>query len=179
MPLRDATAYSHPAAADPVLKQPVKQVGRPDPVTWTERDYPSSTNFEAMDLHIAGQQISTAAALAIYRRVSDAAGGAVIPEGLIGLSEEQLLSCGLSRAKATYLLDLAQRHVGDIGIRRAVQRAWQLNAVPSVEETRRRALPWSPYRTYATAQLWTSLATPPPSMQPAGTVGPRARKEAR
>jgi endonuclease III len=48
---------------------------------------------------------------------------------------------------------------GDVGIRRAVQRAWQLTDVPGIEGTRRRALPWSPNRTYAAALLWASLAT--------------------
>ncbi|MEU1600619.1 hypothetical protein ABZ468_49805 [Streptomyces sp. NPDC005708] len=38
-----------------------------------------------MALHIAGQQISTAAVISIYRRVSDAAGGAVSPDGLLAL----------------------------------------------------------------------------------------------
>lgn len=49
---------------------------------------------------------------------------------------------------------------GDVGIRRAVERAWGLASVPTVEETRTRALPWSPYRTYAAALLWRSLANP-------------------
>lgn len=223
MPLRDAAAYSHLAAADPVLEQLIERVGRPDPFTWAERNYPSSTNFEAMALHIVGQQISTSAALTIYGRVSDAAGGAVTPAGLLALSGDQLRSCGLSRAKAAYLHDLARRQAegaidledmageddaaalaaltavrgvglwsaqmflvhqlkradilpaGDIGIRRAVQRAWQLDAVPGVEETRRRALPWSPYRTYAAALLWTSLAAPPPARGPASAARPEAR----
>ncbi|MER5916995.1 hypothetical protein ABT124_43270 [Streptomyces sp. NPDC001982] len=218
MPLRDAAAYSHLSAADPVLAQLIEWVGRPDPFTWAEREYPSSTNFEVMALHIVGQQISTAAAMTIYRRLSDAAGGAVSPEGLLALPW----------AKAGYVHDLARRQAegvidlegmvgvddaaalaaltavrgvglwsaqmflvhqlkradvlpaGDIGIRRAVQRAWQLDAVPGVEETRRRALPWSPYRTYAAALLWASLAAPPPPAQrTAGAVRPGVREEAR
>lgn len=37
---------------------------------------------------------------------------------------------------------------------------WQQDSVPGIEETRMRALPWSLYRTYAAALLWTSLAAP-------------------
>ncbi|MGW9031144.1 hypothetical protein ACWGQ5_45290 [Streptomyces sp. NPDC055722] len=34
MHLRDAAAYSHLAAADPVLAQLIERVGRPNPFTW-------------------------------------------------------------------------------------------------------------------------------------------------
>ncbi|WP_066042116.1 DNA-3-methyladenine glycosylase family protein [Herbiconiux solani] len=47
---------------------------------------------------------------------------------------------------------------GDLGIRTAVQRLDSLTAVPSIEEVRRRGAAWSPYRTYAAALLWRSLA---------------------
>ncbi|GAB1817607.1 DNA-3-methyladenine glycosylase family protein [Herbidospora sp. RD11066] len=43
---------------------------------------------------------------------------------------------------------------GDQGIRRAVERAWQLEGLPSIAEVQARALPWAPYRTYAAALLW-------------------------
>ncbi|MGY6026602.1 DNA-3-methyladenine glycosylase family protein [Streptomyces spinosirectus] len=202
-----ATAYGHLAAADPVLRRLVGSVGRPDPFTWQERGHPASSKFAPMALHIIGQQISTTAALAIFGRISASMGGEATPAGLLDLPEDRLRACGLSRAKASYLHDLARRQAqgainlenmayvddatapadlavrgvglwsaqmflvhqlkrpdllpaGDIGIRRAIERAWRLDAVPGVEETRRRALPWAPYRTYAAALLWASLATP-------------------
>lgn len=43
---------------------------------------------------------------------------------------------------------------GDQGIRRAVERAWQLEGLPSIAEVQARALPWAPYRTHAAALLW-------------------------
>lgn len=46
---------------------------------------------------------------------------------------------------------------GDLGIRQAVARAWDLPAVPSIDEVRDRGTPWSPQRTFAAALLWTSL----------------------
>ncbi|WP_427168909.1 DNA-3-methyladenine glycosylase family protein (plasmid) [Streptomyces sp. C1-1] len=215
------TAYGHLAAADPVLRRLVGGVGRPDPFTWQERGYPVTSNFAAMALHIIGQQISTAAALTIFGRISASMGGEVTPAGLLALPEDRLRACGLSRAKASYLHDLARRQAqgtidledmagvddataladltavrgvslwsaqmflvhqlkrpdilpaGDIGIRRAIERAWQFDAVPGVEETRRRAFPWSPYRTYAAALLWASLSTPLPLAE---RPGGRARR---
>jgi 3-methyladenine DNA glycosylase/8-oxoguanine DNA glycosylase len=43
----------------------------------------------------------------------------------------------------------------DFGIRRGVQRAWQLPALPSPGEVAARGLVWSPYRSYAAALIWT------------------------
>lgn len=48
---------------------------------------------------------------------------------------------------------------GDLGIRMAVQRLDGLEAVPSIDEVRRRGERWAPYRTYASALLWRSLVT--------------------
>jgi len=47
---------------------------------------------------------------------------------------------------------------GDIGIRRGVQRLWALDEAPTIRDTVARAEAWSPYRTYAAALLWASLA---------------------
>jgi DNA-3-methyladenine glycosylase II len=49
---------------------------------------------------------------------------------------------------------------GDLGIRRAVERQWALDALPPVKDVRTLSEPWTPYRTYAAALLWSSL-TPP------------------
>jgi len=51
--------------------------------------------------------------------------------------------------------------VGDLGIRRAVMRAYGLEALPAPPELERLADPWRPYRTLACRYLWRSLdATP-------------------
>jgi DNA-3-methyladenine glycosylase II len=47
---------------------------------------------------------------------------------------------------------------GDIGIRKGVQRLWGLDSTPTIRETIARAAVWSPFRTYAAALLWRSLA---------------------
>ncbi|MEW2544704.1 hypothetical protein AB0910_02810 [Streptomyces sp. NPDC047002] len=209
-----AAAYRH-LAGDPVLGGLVRRVGRPDPFDRAARGFPSSTPFEALALHIVGQQISVAAALTIFARVTGAAGGTLTPRRLLGLAEDTLRTCGLSRAKAAYLHDLARRQAegvidvehmdgvddataladltaihgvgpwsaqmflihqlrrpdilpaGDIGIRRAVQAAWWLAEAPSPRDTARRALAWAPFRSYASALLWTSLGAPAPQPPPA------------
>jgi DNA-3-methyladenine glycosylase II len=51
--------------------------------------------------------------------------------------------------------------VGDLGIRRAVQRAYGLPALPSADDLRRLAEPWRPYRTLACRVLWRSLDNAP------------------
>ena len=51
--------------------------------------------------------------------------------------------------------------VGDLGIRRAVERAYRLGDLPSRDELVALAEPWRPYRTAACVVLWTSLANAP------------------
>jgi DNA-3-methyladenine glycosylase II len=54
--------------------------------------------------------------------------------------------------------------VGDLGIRRAVERAYALPALPDAGELTRIAEPWRPYRTTACRYLWRSLdALPEPT----------------
>lgn len=51
--------------------------------------------------------------------------------------------------------------VGDLGIRRAVERAYGLDALPTAAELTKLAEPWRPHRTAACVVLWTSLANEP------------------
>jgi DNA-3-methyladenine glycosylase II len=51
--------------------------------------------------------------------------------------------------------------VGDLGIRRAVERAYGLPGLPSADELTRLAEPWRPYRTLACRVLWRSLDNAP------------------
>jgi DNA-3-methyladenine glycosylase II len=51
--------------------------------------------------------------------------------------------------------------VGDLGIRRAVQRAYGLPALPDAAELTRIAEPWRPHRTLACRYLWRSLDAVP------------------
>jgi DNA-3-methyladenine glycosylase II len=51
--------------------------------------------------------------------------------------------------------------VGDLGIRRAIERAYQLDTLPEAGEIERIAAPWRPYRTLACRYLWRSLQNEP------------------
>ena len=70
--------------------------------------------------------------------------------------------------------------VGDLGIRKAVERLYELPAVPDAAEVERIAEPWRPYRTLASLYLWTALeavprvnATPGSRTKPAKDAGPK------
>ncbi|HSD81078.1 MAG TPA: DNA-3-methyladenine glycosylase 2 family protein [Solirubrobacteraceae bacterium] len=51
--------------------------------------------------------------------------------------------------------------VGDLGVRRAVERAYGLPGLPSAAELERLAEPWRPHRTLACRVLWRSLDNVP------------------
>jgi DNA-3-methyladenine glycosylase II len=51
--------------------------------------------------------------------------------------------------------------VGDLGIRRAVQRAYGLEDLPAAAELTALAEPWRPHRTAACLLLWSSLGNAP------------------
>ncbi|APV50739.1 DNA-3-methyladenine glycosylase [Betaproteobacteria bacterium GR16-43] len=74
--------------------------------------------FQTLARSIVGQQISVKAAQSIWDRFHSAAGG-MKPPLVLALAEERLRECGLSRAKATYLRDLATHfHGGKVKPRR-------------------------------------------------------------
>ncbi|GII59811.1 hypothetical protein Pth03_82000 [Planotetraspora thailandica] len=193
------------ADRDPVLARLVEEYGHPDPFEWHDGGRTGSSNFAAMTLHIVGQQISAVVAFVVFDRIAAAVGGVPTPDGVISLGADRLRECGLSRAKAAYVLDFAHRQVsglidiedmadlddsaaiavltavkgiglwsaqtflihqfhrsdilpaGDVGIRRAIAKAWPLKELPTVEDVRKMATAWAPYRTYAATLLWRSL----------------------
>jgi DNA-3-methyladenine glycosylase II len=214
--------YDTLAAADPVLAALLDKWGRQNPFRWAADDGAShgrglSSNFDAMVLHIIRQQVSLAAADTIYDRVVTQLGGAITPASIAAATADDLRSAGLSRQKASYVTDLAIRHLegtlnlddmhdlsdtaataaltavrgvgrwtaevfliaqlhredilpaNDVGIRRAVQLAWQLDAMPTEKEVRTRGERWAPYRTFAAEALWFSLpeAHHQPPVEPA------------
>ncbi len=69
----------------------------------------SREHFSRLVRAICGQQISTKAAMSIYGRVVDAAGGALSPVALQPLTDEALRACGLSGAKLRSIRDLTER----------------------------------------------------------------------
>ena len=75
-------------------------------------DAPVVDPFPALVRTITSQQISTKAAATIHGRlVALMPGGVATPEGLLGLTDDQLRQAGLSRQKTAYLRDLATKVV--------------------------------------------------------------------
>jgi DNA-3-methyladenine glycosylase II len=65
--------------------------------------------FSALVESITHQQVSLAAGRSIHARLVAAVGGATTPEGVAHAGFDRLRGAGLSRSKATYVLDLAQK----------------------------------------------------------------------
>ena len=202
------TPYGKLALLDPEMARLVERLGRPDPFSFSPiLSRIGEDHFRALMLSIISQQISSAAAWAIFDRVIAALDGMPDPSSLLALGPERLRTLGLSHAKVLAVTDLANAvgtgrvdldHIpdddeaaiallstirgigrwsaevflimqlrrpdilpaGDLGIRKAVQRVWQLPEVPTIKEVQARGLAWSPYRTYAAILLWTSLGAP-------------------
>jgi DNA-3-methyladenine glycosylase II len=211
-------AYDRLAQTDPAMAALIGRFGRPDPFAFNPiLSRVGDDRFRALMLSITSQQISSAAAWAIFDRVIAALSqpaaenrsgtsldGMPDPASVLALGIDRLRALGLSRAKALAVTDLADAvetgrvdlaHMpvddeaaitllstvrgigrwsaqvflimqlrrpdilpaGDLGIRKAVQRVWQLPEVPSIREVQARGLAWSPYRTYAAVLLWNSL----------------------
>ena len=160
---------------------------------------------------IVGQQLSTKAARSIFERLVEYFGGHTpTPRELLDADPEEMrAAAGLSRAKVTFLRDLAEHvedgelrldqfaelsdeevaeqliaikglgpwtihmflifhlgrpdvlPVGDLGIRKAVQVLYGLDALPTPAELERIAEPWRPHRSLASLYLWRSLDNEP------------------
>jgi DNA-3-methyladenine glycosylase II len=95
----DATAAL--SAADPVMGRIIAAYAGE---TLTGKNDPFLTLARA----IVGQQISVKAADAVWNRLESGLGGLVAPPPVLGSNEDSLRAHGLSRQKATYLLDLAR-----------------------------------------------------------------------
>ncbi len=96
-------ARLHLQKCDPVFKRLIKQVG---PFTAkAKRD-----RFGTLVRSIISQQISVAAAATIRDRLLESfAPDPISPAGILGLDVERLRELGVSRQKASYLIDLADK----------------------------------------------------------------------
>ncbi len=90
---------------DRILKKLIPQFG---PVHLKARGDP----FVTLARSIVGQQISIKAAQTVWDRLQ-AACPRWLPVEVVALGYERLASCGLSKRKAEYILDLAQHFVGE------------------------------------------------------------------
>ncbi len=103
-------AYDRLVAVDPVLRGIADAHGRPDPFVWGAYGAVGTSHFAALVLHIVAQQISTSVALILFDRIRSTT-GVVEPKSVVALGPERLRSLGLSRAKASYVVNLAEMHL--------------------------------------------------------------------
>ena len=61
-----------------------------------------------MSLHILGQQISTKVAFVLYDRLVNATGDTPTAKSVLALGQDSIKALGTSRAKAGYLINLAE-----------------------------------------------------------------------
>jgi DNA-3-methyladenine glycosylase II len=105
--IRTGLAWLH--AADPVLAQVIDDHPDFDPDAWI-RTLPAMDLFGALVFQVIGQQISVVAATAIFTRLTAHFGGRAPDAGeLAAVDPGTLRGFGLSRRKATTVLNLAQR----------------------------------------------------------------------
>lgn len=103
----DPAALAHLRGSDPVLRALIDRYG-PEGLG-ERREGGQREHYGALVRAIVGQQLSTKAAAAIYRRLADRFGGREpTPREILDDDPEQLRSVGLSRAKVTFLRSLAE-----------------------------------------------------------------------
>ena len=161
--------------------------------------------FPVLVQSIISQQISTAAAAAIRRRIDALRGRRKLTASwVLDQSDEQLRGCGVSPQKLRYLRDLADKvdtkavnlvelprqsdedviaeltqvlgvgvwtaqmflifslgrldvlPTGDLGIRAAIEREYQLSTHPTPKQCEELAAPWRPFASIASWYLWRS-----------------------
>jgi non-heme chloroperoxidase len=157
-------AYEQLAAADEALGRLIDRHGRPDPFSWAALDEAAAGDpFTELVLHVVAQQISTRAALTIFGRVRDLAGGAISPPAIAAAAPEDLRAAGLSTAKARSVEDLAAR-VLDGRLSFARLAADDDDAARVELEAVRGIGPWS-------AQMYLLHQLRRPDVFPAGDVG--------
>lgn len=74
--------------------------------------------------------------------------------GLAAMQDEQVIE-QLTTVKGIGRPDVLP--VGDLGLRKAMQKTYSLRALPLPERMEKIAQPWRPYRSVATWYMWKSL----------------------
>src|ERR1700679_3992192 len=100
-------AVNHLKKNDPIMRAVIERVG------------PCRMQFGPPEFHslaeaIVYQQLNGKAAETIFKRFASLAGEPLTPEGILGLSNEQMRGAGLSKQKSAYLKDLAAKTVAGL-----------------------------------------------------------------
>jgi DNA-3-methyladenine glycosylase II len=110
-------AERHWRRTDPVMHRLSKAHPLP-----AEQAIPGDDGFAALVASITHQQVSLAAGKSIHANLVRTLGGKVTPRRILNRSEEELRGAGLSRAKAAYVLDLADKTLrGEVEFARFAQ----------------------------------------------------------
>ncbi len=139
---------------DPRLARIERAAG---PLPWRVR----AGGFPGLLQILVGQQISNQAALAIWLRLA-ALPGALMPEGLLALSDAALRTAGLSRPKAAHARLLAAAFVSGQVSGTALERLSDADAVAAITAVRGLG-PW-------TAEVYLLFALERQDVFPAGDV---------
>jgi DNA-3-methyladenine glycosylase II len=111
--LEDATAWL--GRRDRVVTSLIEAHGLPP----RRRPVPGPRRFGEVVKSIVYQQLAGNAAATIHGRLVAALGGRVTPEAVVAADPEVLASCGLSRAKAASIRDLADKVIaGQVSLER-------------------------------------------------------------
>jgi DNA-3-methyladenine glycosylase II len=101
-------AVSHLKKSDPVLRTIIERVG-PCKMQFGEPE------FHSLAEAIVYQQLNGKAAATIFKRFAALAGDPLTPLGILKLTPDQMRVAGLSKQKASYLFDMAERaHRGEL-----------------------------------------------------------------
>ncbi|MGH9533023.1 MAG: DNA-3-methyladenine glycosylase family protein [Terriglobales bacterium] len=95
-------AIHHLKTADLVMAGLIERVGN-------GRMAVRPPTFETLARAIVFQQLNWKAAIKIYERLVEAAGGEVTPDSILKLTPQRMRKCGLSRQKLSYIRDLAAK----------------------------------------------------------------------
>ncbi|WP_265111312.1 DNA-3-methyladenine glycosylase family protein [Halosolutus halophilus] len=103
------------ADPDPAVRDDPEAALRADPVMAAVIDRrdphplePVENEYERLCVSIINQQLSTASAAAVRKRVFDVLGGVVTPETVLAAPRDELLDAGLSRTKVDYVRNAAR-----------------------------------------------------------------------
>jgi 3-methyladenine DNA glycosylase/8-oxoguanine DNA glycosylase len=157
--------YDALLTGDPVLRSIAGTYGRPDPFAWSAGGHRTTTNFSAMLLHIASQQISTTVAVVLFERLLAAAGGEPSADDIASLGPERLHAMGFSGAKSAAMVDVAQLQLSGVVDLENLDRLDD-DAVVATLTSARGVGPW-------TAEMFLIHQLRRPDVLPAGDLGIR------
>src|SRR6185312_14988733 len=165
-PLADPKAREFLRKADPVLARLIDE--RPDfrPRAWTD-ELPPFDAFGTLVFQVAGQQLSVASTRAIIRHLAERfVDGRLSDKALARMTDEEVEATltevsgiGLWTARGFLLVALDRPDVflsGDLALRRAIQRAYGFDHLPTEDEVAQVSNRWRPYRSLAVSYLFAS-----------------------